>query len=224
MTKTEMILFDNFNNISKEYSKLKQEQVKLPKGSLQKKTINGRTYNYLQYRSGKNVCTDYIATDKLSGLVLCIERRKNNEIRIKELEEELIQIHKVLKGRCNFPPEFTAYKLERNIDYEEYTRYMSYLAHELKRLGKDEFVKKYSGVKKTGLEGKYLKGLIHYVGGKNYSTCRSSLRLVLDPYTYHMYFDYNMKGILQASLKRAIPEFLQQGLLITEVQEAVNSR
>lgn len=36
-----------------------------------------------------------------------------------------------------------------------------------------------------------------------------------------MYFTYGKKDILEYRLKEAIPEFLMQGLLITDVQEAV---
>ena len=37
-----------------------------------------------------------------------------------------------------------------------------------------------------------------------------------------MYFKYNDKSSLDEELKRAIPAFLNQGLLVTTIQEAVN--
>ena len=37
-----------------------------------------------------------------------------------------------------------------------------------------------------------------------------------------MYFKYGDKGALEEELKKAIPAFLNKGLLITSVQEAVD--
>ena len=113
------------------------------------------------------------------------------------------------------------YKPVKNVDYKDYKIYMSHLAHEIKRLGEDEFVFEYQGVKESGIRGRYLRGLLNYLTKNDSSKPYGKSNIVLDPLTYQMYFTYGKKDILEYRLKEAIPEFLMQGLLITDVQEAV---
>ena len=90
--------------------------------------------------------------------------------------------------------------------------------------------------KKTKIFSKYLpqyyeteennkfwgKGFTDWIKGSYETKIRKGKELILDPYTYYMYFEAGEKNILQDELKEAIPEFLNQGLLITSVQEAVH--
>ena len=153
--------------------------------------------------------------ERIKGFEASIEKR------IKEINEEIGQIIKALGADIHDIPGFMDYKPVKNVDYKDYTIYMSHLAHEIKRLGEDEFVFEYQGVKESGIRGRYLRGLLNYLTKNDSSKPYGKSNIVLDPLTYQMYFTYGKKDILEYRLKEAIPEFLMQGLLITDVQEAV---
>lgn len=218
---TKNLLLERYKILLSEYMRLLSEQKTLPKGSIRKKAIKGHEYSYLQYRDGDTIRTDYISENNLTSMTLTIEKRHNNEIILKDIKEEMKQIYKA----GGIPPHllntFVAYEPIKNIDYNEYTRYISHIAHEYKRLGTSGFNEKYVYTKDRGINGRYLKGFLNYINGKDEEKYRKSFSLVLDPFTYQMYFNFNQKEVLETSLKQAIPAFLQQGLLITDVQEAV---
>ena len=86
----------------------------------------------------------------------------------------------------------------------------------------DDFIRKYDVSKYRGLNKRYLAGYLDYINGIERRSVRRTNDLVLDPYTYLMYYKYGNKEVLNEELKRAIPAFLNRGLLITNVQEAVN--
>ena len=113
------------------------------------------------------------------------------------------------------------YRPQKNVDYESYTLFMSSVAHDYKRMGLEQFLVHYDTSKHRGIQKRYLKGFIDYMTGINRPNTRKGNDLVLDPYTFLMYFKYGDQSVLQQSLSRAISSFLNYGLLITEVQEAV---
>lgn len=67
-----------------------EELSSLPRGSLVKKTINGKEYFYIQYRSGKKCVSKYVGNseDKLSELKAQLERRHQIETLLKNLKRE----------------------------------------------------------------------------------------------------------------------------------------
>ena len=83
-------------------------------------------------------------------------------------------------------------------------------------------MKKYDITKYRGINKRYLAGYLDYICDIERPITRKTNDLVLDPYTYLMYFKYDQKDVLNEELQRAIPAFLCRGLLITNVQEAVN--
>lgn len=117
------------------------------------------------------------------------------------------------------------YKPKFFVNYTKYTLFMSFLAHEYKRLGYLRFIEKYKTKKYKRLNGKYLMSYISYLenskSGNVITINKVPKKIVLDPYTYTMYFKFKDKTVLKDSLSKAIPEFLVNGLVITEVQEAV---
>lgn len=118
-------------------------------------------------------------------------------------------------------------KPKRFVNYTNYTLFMSFLAHEKKRLGVEEFITTFKTRKYSGLKQKYLDSYIEYLENQLSNTQISYVnthkKLIVDPYTYTEYFEFKNKDIINESLKEAIPEFLKRGLLITEVQEAVHA-
>ena len=204
-----------YKKTEEEMKKLKEEIELYPRGSLRKRLINGRTYYYLQYRDGEHIKSDYIAPDRVKGLKIQIEERKKKEESMKMMKKRLISYANLLGIHRTYRP-------VKDVDYDEYTLFMSKVAHEYKLLGRDGFMVKYDVSKYRGINKRYLSGFIDYINGIERENNRKTNDLVLDPYTYLMYYKYGQKDALEESLKNAIPAFLARGLLITEVQEAVN--
>ena len=210
------------NIYENEYKKLETELLDLQrklkdctKGSLRRRMIKGREYYYLQYREDGHVRSDYIALDKVESIRLEIAERKRIEVQIKQLQERLIRYAKLIGIHRSYRP-------VRNVDYDDYTLFMSTIAHDYKTLGRENFIVKYDVSKYRGINKRYLAGFLDYVSGIERHNMRKTNDLVLDPYTYLMYYKYGDKDALNEELKRAIPAFLNRGLLITNVQEAVN--
>ena len=147
--------------------------------------------------------------------MLEISKRKELEKAAKEAERRLNDYATILGIHRTYRP-------VRNVDYKEYTLFMSAVAHDYKTLDRERFTEKYRISKYRGINKRYLTGFYDYVNGIERSNSRRTNDLVLDPYTYLMYFKYGQKEILEEEIKRAIPAFLNQGLLITSIQEAVN--
>lgn len=220
---------NTFDILKKQYIKLCNERAilsdkckNLPVGSIQKKNIKAGIYFYRQYREGNSVKTIFVPKSQVDDVKKGIIKRKRYEKRLKEISDEISQIVKALGSEIHSIDGFCDYKPVRNVDYKDYTMYMSYLAHEVKRLGQTEFLIEFSNVKEKGIRAKYLKGLINYLSKNENAKATNSANLVLDPLTYQMYFTYGKKDVLDSQLKKAIPEFLSQGLLITNIQEAVS--
>ena len=210
------------SDIQTDYRKLERElhniQLKikeLRKGNLRKKTIKGREYYYLQYREDGHIRSIYVRAELVEKVKGEIEERKEYEQAAREMKRRL-EKYAALMGIHR------TYRPVRNIDYGAYTLFMSKVAHDYKLLDKDSFIEKYKTSKYRGLEKRYLVGFFDYINGMDRHNMRRTNDLVLDPYTYMMYFKYGHKEALEEELKNAIPAFLNQGLLITNVQEAVD--
>lgn len=194
---------------------LQKKIADLPKGALRRKMIKGREYYYLQYREGKQVKSRYIHAEELKDISRQIEERKELEKRLQEQQVRVAQYAKALGIHRTYRP-------VKDVDYTEYTLFMSAVAHDHKSMDMDRFIEKYDTSKYRGLQKRYLAGFFDYISGIEQGKARSTNDLVLDPYTYLMYFKYGEKEVLQQELKKAIPAFLCRGLLITNVQEAVS--
>ena len=204
--------YDQLNN---ELSGIRKELKHYPKGNLRKRMIKSKEYYYLQYRDGKHVKSNYVKSEDLDRVRTELETRKNLEATARGLESRLSMYAKLLGIHRTYRP-------IKDIDYDEYTLFMSSIAHDYKSMKQDDFLKKYDVSKFRGIKKRYLAGYLDYISGIERPNTRKTNDLVLDPYTYMMYFKYGQKDILNEELKRAIPAFLSRGLLITNVQEAVN--
>lgn len=71
----------------------------LPKGTITEKTVNGKTYYYLKYRSGKRVISEYVNKQEIDLLRQKIARRKHIETMIKSLQEEKVLADRILEGK-----------------------------------------------------------------------------------------------------------------------------
>ncbi len=204
-----------YHTIEKELKVLKSSLSEYPKGTIRRRRIKGKEYAYLQYREGKQVKSDYIRADEVELISKRIEERKRTEEKIRLLQTKAenyarsIGIHRT-------------YRPVKDVDYQDYTLFMSSVAHDYKILEPEAFIEKYDVSKYRGINKRYLAGFLDYIYGIERKTMRRTNDLVLDPYTYLMYFKYGDKEALEQELDKAIPAFLCRGLLITNVQEAVN--
>ncbi|MBR4530361.1 MAG: hypothetical protein IKO80_08790 [Lachnospiraceae bacterium] len=203
-----------YRAIDDELSELHKQLETYPKGSLRKRTIKGCEYYYLQYRDGKHVRSDYVRADQVAGMRDLIEERKKLEQRTRDLQTR-VESYAVLLGIHR------SYRPVRNVDYEDYTLFMSMVAHDYKTMETDEFIRKYAVSRYRGINKRYIAGFLDHINGIDRRNTRRTNDLVLDPYTYLMYFKYGDKDVLEQEMKKAIPAFLNRGLLITSVQEAV---
>jgi len=209
------VCHDEYVSIQKDLSTIQIEIAACPQGSLRKREIKGRYYYYLQHREGKQVKSLYVTADEAPQIQIEIEHRKDLEQQAKDLRARLSRYAKLLGVHNSYRP-------IKNVDYEDYTLFMSSVAHDYKRLDFETFIEKYDVSKYRGINKRYLAGFLDYINGIESQSFRKTNDLVLDPYTYQMYYKYGNKEVLQEELKRAIPAFLKRGLLITSVQEAVN--
>ena len=206
-----------YNKMNRELATLKARISTCPKGSLRKRIIKGREYYYLQYRDGKHVRSQYVQPDSVDELRVELETRKELEARVRGLEARVSAYAKLIGIHRTYRP-------VKDVDYEDYTLFMSSVAHDYKLLEYDAFIEKYDVSKYRGINKRYLAGFLDYINGIDRQNSRRTNDLVLDPYTYLMYYKYGQKEVLDEELKKAIPAFLCRGLLITNVQEAVNSK
>ena len=209
------ILLKDYLEMEKELNDIQLKIKALKKGNLRKKTIKGREYYYLQYRENGHIRSIYVRAELVKKVKSEIEERKEYEQAAREMKSRL-EKYAALMGIHR------TYRPVRNIDYGAYTLFMSKVAHDYKALERDEFIEKYRLSKYRGLEKRYLAGFLDYINGIDRHNMRRTNDLVLDPYTYLMYFKYGHKETLEEELRNAIPAFLNQGLLITKVQEAVD--
>jgi len=86
--------YDRMLEKKKDYEKKLSD---LPKGSLVKKQINGRSYNYLMFREDKKVITKYIKKEDFDTVKEQLERRKKIKSSLKSINEDLKIIGKVVK-------------------------------------------------------------------------------------------------------------------------------
>ncbi len=204
-----------YDKLTKEISELKARIQACPKGSLRKRMIRGKEYYYLQYREGEHVKSRYVKADEVPQILAEIENRKSMENTTREMQSRLERYADLIGKHTNYRP-------VRNVDYAAYTLFMSTVAHDHKSMDRDSFFEKYKESKFRGLNKRYLAGFLDYISGIERQKFRKTNDLILDPYTYLMYFKYGDKEVLDKELERAIPAFLNRGLLITNVQEAVN--
>ena len=66
------------------------------KGYISVKRIGSRKYHYLQWREGSKVCSRYIRNDELKRISDSIEARKQHQSSIRNLENNIRQLKKVL--------------------------------------------------------------------------------------------------------------------------------
>ena len=86
----EEILLEEYERSSRISKALEAELERLPRGSVRERSINGKSYYYLQYRDGAHVRSVYLRRDD-------VEHIRNQLARRKEVQEALAEQEKTRK-------------------------------------------------------------------------------------------------------------------------------
>lgn len=100
MTVIEDVLKEELERLQEMERTYREKLEQLPKGSIVTKKISGKPYNYLLYRVGKKIVTQYLRMQQheIEELNYKILQRKKYEKILKEIKEEYKLIRKVLKN------------------------------------------------------------------------------------------------------------------------------
>ena len=79
-------------------AKYQEALIELPKGTISEKQVNGNTYYYLKYRSGKKIVSKYVGKREVEAMKQKIDKRRHIEAMMKALREERKLAERVLEG------------------------------------------------------------------------------------------------------------------------------
>ena len=96
MSVMEEVLLEEYDRSIRISTALEEEIKNLPKGSLQKKVINGKEYWYLQYRENDSIKSDYVKIDNLERIKNDIAKRKSDIVALREQKKSQRMIEKAL--------------------------------------------------------------------------------------------------------------------------------
>lgn len=96
MSVLEEVLLEEYDRALRIKEGILNEQKSLPRGSVQRKVIGGREYYYLMYRDGDKVVSEYIRNSDVELYRQKIEKRRENNQSLKELDKSINQIIKAL--------------------------------------------------------------------------------------------------------------------------------
>ena len=91
------ILKEEYERLNNTISSFEALAASLPRGSIREKLINGKKYQYLQWRDGSKVRSRYIKPDEISTLSEQIEQRRQYVKEIKTLRETKKEFDLVIK-------------------------------------------------------------------------------------------------------------------------------
>lgn len=96
MSVLEEVLVEEYSRSVRLSRSMERELATIPKGSVQRKKISGRTYHYLVYREGKKVRTRYIRAAELEATKEKVKRGRDLRKALKEQEKARGQIERAL--------------------------------------------------------------------------------------------------------------------------------
>jgi len=113
-----------------------------------------------------------------------------------------------------------------SVNYDEFNFFSSHIAHEIKRLGNDEFVKKYNKLLKQNkingkLEVAYVQAMIDYITNEDNGLKEKTDKFVLGFYAYFWIAENNDFEEANYDYENAIEAFKRHGFILSKVEEAV---
>lgn len=101
MNTIETIIQNEYIRLSRSISRLREECIQRPKGSIAMKTRGNARYAYLVKRENGKVVTEYIGKEgswKVKGAEAKVLERKRYETELKELETEAAKLRRLMKA------------------------------------------------------------------------------------------------------------------------------
>ncbi len=98
----ESILREELERLQEAQKSYRREIDSLPKGSIQRKKINGSAYPYLMFRVGKRVNSRYLGgmpKDRLEQLQKDIELRHKREEMLNKVRKNIFDINRMIHAR-----------------------------------------------------------------------------------------------------------------------------
>lgn len=89
------LLDEEYDRLLRMKITLEREFGELPKGYISRKTIRGKIYNYLQWREGCSVKSQFISEDDIADISKRINRRKQLAKSIKDINATIRKLEKV---------------------------------------------------------------------------------------------------------------------------------
>ena len=96
MSVLDEVLLEEYDRSIKIKKAIENEQVSLPKGSIQQKIIHNVPCFYLVYREGDKVKSQYINKNKVEEYRQLIQKRRDNIAHLKELNASIKKIERAL--------------------------------------------------------------------------------------------------------------------------------
>ena len=102
MSYLKSVLQEEYERLKALLEKYNNEISVLPHGSISIKERNQKEYVYLAYRKRGSVKFDYIgslSSEKSKNVVKKVKKRKDYEIKLKQVRKDLEELEKVINGR-----------------------------------------------------------------------------------------------------------------------------
>lgn len=91
------VLQEEYERLTRMKKRMREEMESLPKGYISKKIIRGHEYYYLQHREGKRIVSSYIKKSEITAFEAQIERRRNLNTSLKDINTQMKKIERVIK-------------------------------------------------------------------------------------------------------------------------------
>ena len=116
--------------------------------------------------------------------------------------------------------------IRRDINYEELGLLESYLMHEYKRIGREEFISKYKDIEKTTKELEldkdylvnFVKAIVSYFSG---AETKSATKMFIADVRDYSFIEEMSKNEINDIYKNSIKSFRDFGFLYSEICEAI---
>ena len=111
------------------------------------------------------------------------------------------------------------------VDYEDFTLFMSHVAHEIKRYSTEDFIAKYKKqISETHYHSRinqaYIEAIVDYFSKEDNGFTTVCDKYVLDYYAYFWWVNEDDDTDAQKVYNDAIPEFKNRGIIICRLEEA----
>ena len=103
MTIIESVIHDEYDRNLRMQEAYRQEIAQLPRGSITRKVVNGKTYHYWMYREAGKVVNKYISSkdNDIDDLIRQVQKRRQLESLVRKLKKEQREMERYMKVSGN---------------------------------------------------------------------------------------------------------------------------